>query len=164
MVDCLQRCWTAFVLRRRTYENTHAYVPRILTGKVVRVYDGDTFHLAFRVSCCRTRRIRVRLAGVDCAELRSSDQDEKFVAKCAKRILEELVLGRVVTLHQPLLWDKYGRRLADLAVTGVPSVSDWMIGHAAGVSYTGGTKPHVDWSAVRRKMAASPAASSVRIH
>ena len=150
-MDCLRRCWTACILRRRTYENTPAYMPRIRAGKVVRVYDGDTFHLAFRVSWSRTCRIRVRLAGVDCAELRSTDPDEKFVAECAKRILEELVLGRAVTLHQPLKWDKYGRLLADLAVSGVPSVGDWMIEHADGVAYTGGTKTRVDWSAVRKR-------------
>ena len=129
-------------------------MPRIRSGKVVRVYDGDTFHLAFRVSWRRTCRIRVRLAGVDCAELRSTDADEKFIAERAKRVLEELVLGRAVTLHQPLRWDKYGRLLADLAVTGVPSVRDWMIEHADGVAYTGGAKPHVDWSAVRKRKAA----------
>ena len=150
-MDILRRCWTACVLRRRTYENTTVYLPRIRAGKVVRVYDGDTFHLAFQVSLWKTRRIRVRLAGVDCAELRSKDSDEKFVAECAKRILEELVLGRAVTLHQPLEWDKYGRLLADLAVTGVPSIRDWMIEHADGVAYTGGTKPHVDWGAVRKR-------------
>ncbi len=124
---------------------------RIRSGKVVRVYDGDTFHIAFRVSCCRTCRIRVRLAGVDCAELRSKDPDEKYIAECAKRMLEELVLGRAVTLLQPLQWDKYGRLLADIAITGVPSVRNWMIQHADGVAYTGGTKTHVDWSAVRQK-------------
>lgn len=101
----------------------------------------------------KTRRIRVRLAGVDCAELRSKDPDERFVAECAKRILEELVLGRAVTLYQPLKWDKYGRLSADLAVTGVPSVRDWMIERADGVAYTGGTKPRVDWSAVRKRKA-----------
>ena len=150
-MDCLRRCLVGCTLRARTYDNTPAYIPRILAAKVVRVYDGDTLHVAFYSSWCRAHRIRVRLAGVDCAEIRSCNPDEKFVAVRAKRVLEELVLDRAVTLHQPLRWDKYGRLLTDLALDGVPSVRDWMLRHADGVEYTGGTKSAVDWAAVRAR-------------
>ena len=149
MQATLHRLWTACALRRRTYENTPSYMPRIRVGKVVRVYDGDTLHLAFRVSWRRTCRLRVRLAGFDCAEMRTADPDEKYVAQRSKRLLEEQVLHRVVTLHQPLKWDKYGRLLADLATSRIPSIRDWMVAHADGVPYDGGTKTRVDWSAVR---------------
>lgn len=143
----LQRWWTGCLLRRHTYENTPAYLPRIRCGKVVRVYDGDTLHLVFRTSWRQARRIRVRLAGFDCAEMRSSDPSERAVALRSKQRLERQVLGRIVTLHQPLKWDKYGRLLADLSTPSLPSVCDWMIQHGDGIPYDGGTKARIDWAA-----------------
>ena len=148
-MDALRRLWTACALRGRTYENTDPYLPRIRAGKVVRVYDGDTLHLAFRTSRWRTSRMRVRLAGFDCAELRTADPDEKCVALRSKRLLEEQVLHTIVTLHQPLRWDKYGRLLADLSTPRIPSICAWMVEHADGIPYDGGTKARVDWRAVR---------------
>lgn len=157
-MDVIHRLWTACALRGRTYENTASYIPRIRAGKVVRVYDGDTLHLAFRASWRRTYRVRVRLAGFDCAELRTVDPDEKYVAERSKRLLKEQVLNRVVTLHQPLQWDKYGRLLADLSTSSIPSIRDWMIAHADAIPYDGGTKARVNWRDVR--YAASSSSSS----
>ena len=152
-MEALRRRCTALALRRRTYANTPAYLPDIRRGKVVRVYDGDTLHLAFRAPGWGWRRpaarIRVRLAGVDCAELRSSDPDERAVALRSKRRLEGRVLGRVVSLRRPLRWDKYGRLLADMSTSRIPSVASWMIEHADAVPYDGKTKPAVDWAARR---------------
>ena len=150
---CLRRLCAGCLLRGRTYRNTRPYVPEIRCGKVVRVYDGDTVHLVFRRPGAwrSAARLRVRLAGLDCAEVRAADPDERWVALRSKRLLEGRVLGRIVTVVPPLRWDKYGRLLVDLAVPGVPSISAWMIRHGDGVPYDGGTKAAVDWGARRRR-------------
>ena len=164
-MECVRRLCAGCALRRCTYENTKAYIPRIEYGKVVRVYDGDTLHLAFRESWRKPAcRLRVRLAGVDCAELRSADPDEKWVARRSKRLLEERVLGKTVRLHRPLRWDKYGRLLADLATPAVPSVSGWMIEHADAIRYDGGTKTRVDWAARRRALSDPRTTKRDRVH
>ncbi len=146
-METLRRLATACLLHRRTYQNTAPYLPRIVHAKVVKVYDGDTLHLAYCTSWRRAQRIRVRLAGFDCAEMRSLVAAEKYVALRSKQRLEAQVLGRVVRLHQPLKWDKYGRLLADLATPSMPSIRDWMIQHGDGIPYDGGTKTRVDWQA-----------------
>ena len=143
--NALRRLCLDCALRQSTYENTPPFMPRVSFGKVVRVYDGDTLHLAF-FHGMRAQRIRVRLLGFDCAEMRTTDPDEKAVALRSKQLLEEQVLGSIVRLHAPLQWDKYGRLLADLSTPRIPSIRDWMIEHADGIPYDGGTKTRVDWS------------------
>ena len=144
MWSCLRKAYTTWRLKHATYANTPAFLPDIRRGKVVRVYDGDTLHLAFLVHG-KPQRIRVRLAGFDCAEMRSSHAAEKAVALRSKQRLEQQVLGRLVQLHQPLRWDKYGRLLADISTPQIPRISQWMIAHADGIPYHGGTKAVVDW-------------------
>jgi endonuclease YncB( thermonuclease family) len=108
-------------------------------GKVVKVYDGDTVHLAF-LERGQIVRHPLRLLGYDCAEMRAKGTAERQLARRSKARLEELLQGRVLELLAPVRWDKYGRLLADARLPGVPSVCAWMLEHGEAVKYDGGTK------------------------
>lgn len=91
--------------------------------KVVRVYDGDTFHVAIRprghAKDGRTYRVCCRLAGVDTPEIPRAHADafEAARAYAARDRLVELVTGLVVTEEEK-------RRASDESGTPMPSLTD----------------------------------------
>ena len=66
---------------------------------VTRVIDGDTFETD-------SRKESIRLKGVDTPERGESGYEE------AKRKLEELILGKEVTVARIVAYDNYGRAVA----------------------------------------------------
>jgi len=68
-----------------------------LSGKVVRVIDGDSI-----VILCNKTSYEIRLEGVDCPEL-----GQPF-GKAAKKFTSKMAYGKVVTVQVKEL-DKYGR-------------------------------------------------------
>lgn len=106
---------------------------RVFRCKVIKVYDGDTIHIAFdKNSKFNTNkfhnnhyrnlnskkyeddnieivRTKIRLSEIDCAEMRSSDDLEKEIAIKAKLRMEELVLNKIIYVHI-LSTDKYSNR------------------------------------------------------
>lgn len=66
---------------------------------LVRVVDGDTFkvNLAcnYKLFC---RSVSVRVAGINCAELRSKDEAERQNAKAAKEFTKQFLDKRKITL------------------------------------------------------------------
>lgn len=90
--------------------------------KVVRVYDGDTFHVAIRPQLDkdgRTYRVCCRLAGVDTPEIPRAHADafEAARAYAARDRLVELATGLVVTEEEK-------RRASDESGTPMPSLTD----------------------------------------
>lgn len=114
-------------------------------GKVVSVYDGDTCNIVLVLEN-RPVKFRCRLLGVDCAERRSSNQEEKECALRArdfftKWVNDELV---IVDCHQ---FDKYGRLLTTVYKqdSGV-SINDLLLKEKLAYSYSGGTRENFeDW-------------------
>ena len=98
-----------------TYKDTIKFVPPISEGYVVKVYDGDSIHIASRLPYDDSPlyRFPIRIAGIDCPEIRSKCHDEKKCAKMAKAHLKKVIMNQKVTLtvHGT---DKYGRILADV--------------------------------------------------
>ena len=95
-------------LRALTYENTRPFVPRITRAKCVKVYDGDTIHLAYHMDGgCRVRW-SCRLRGIDTAELRGTQGAERAMAVAARTYVHDALISRVlyVDVHGT---DKYGR-------------------------------------------------------
>ena len=135
----LRRRYWRHALADATYQNTPKFQLPLHWAKVVKVYDGDTCHLAFRQAGSVWRH-PLRLLGYDCAEMRAKEEPERQLARQSTIKLEQLLLGRVVELRPPLNWDKYGRLLADLRLPGTPSVCAWMLEHGGAVPYDGGTK------------------------
>jgi endonuclease YncB( thermonuclease family) len=128
-----------------TLDECVEYIPT--TGFVVSVYDGDTFTLAvWNNEIKKWTKWPVRVARIDCPELRTKNLNEKQIALKAKTFVEERILHKRVELKN-VAREKYGRILADVFVSGqTKSINDLLIEQRLAVSYDGGTK-HVpdDW-------------------
>lgn len=115
-------------------------------ARVVSVYDGDTVTVVLDIYG-RYHKYKVRLAGIDTPELKppkNMKNREKEIEKAikAKKYLEGLILGKVVTLVCGK-FEKYGRILAHIyfKVNGIKMCANKMLldeGYA--VEYYGGTK------------------------
>jgi|GEM_PF-2097251 len=81
-------------------------------ARVLRVVDGDTIYVAFFVHG-KPFKYRIRLAGIDTAEKRSTDEAEKTWALKAENTLREWVGDQLVWLKCKK-YDKYGRLLAEI--------------------------------------------------
>ncbi len=80
----------------------HASEPADITGKVIRVHDGDTLTLLPTVS---RKHLQIRLEGIDAPEI-----DQPFGEE-SRAALDGMVYGRLVTIR-PVTIDKYGRTVA----------------------------------------------------
>ena len=133
------------------------FVPSVHIAKVVKVYDGDTFtvgaplHIEFER---RFYKFSVRLAAVDCPELRTKDPNEKQVALEAKKFVTDRLLNRVVRLTDSNM-DKYGRLLARVSYNGEDLATQLIDAHLA-VPYNGGKKMVIDdWVSFRKQAKSS---------
>lgn len=88
---------------------------------VHRVLDGDsvdgTIDLGFRITI---RQSRIRLYGINSAELRSSDEAERLSAQVAKERLRGLVEGKQIVVEFAKEREKYGGFLGTIFVDGLP--------------------------------------------
>lgn len=87
------------------------YTYRVL--KVERVVDGDTVDVVLDLGFGLSLKQRLRVIGIDTAELRSKDPDEREAALKAKEFAEQWLLSNgqmIVTTYKD---DKYGRILGD---------------------------------------------------
>ena len=68
-----------YCCRNINWENTKPFVPNITRAKVIKVYDGDTITIASKIHCMDFNyyRFSVRLANIDCPEIRTINEIEK---------------------------------------------------------------------------------------
>jgi endonuclease YncB( thermonuclease family) len=122
------------------WKDTTLFLPPITSGRVIKVYDGDTITIAAKLPYDDSPlyRFPVRLNGIDAPEIRGKDEDEKLAAQNAKCALENLILNKIVTLKNngP---EKYGRILADVYYEDL-HLNDWMLKNHYAIPYDGGTK------------------------
>lgn len=133
-------------LENITYKDTIPFVPPITRGKVVKVYDGDTLTVASRLPYLSSPlfRFQVRLAGIDCPEMKTKNESEKQVALLAKEFISSRVLNKMVEL-QNVETEKYGRLLARVYCDG-RCLNDELCEQNLAVGYQGGTKQSPeDW-------------------
>lgn len=132
-----------------TYDTTVPYIPPVTAGKVVKVYDGDTITIATRMpGSDKLYRFSVRLAGIDCPEIKSHCASEKEVAQLAKQFVTEQVMGEIVSLEHVEM-EKYGRLLAQVwyhdSHTGERRcLNEELCKQRLAVAYDGGTKVSPD--------------------
>jgi len=120
------------------WEDTIPFVPKITSGTVIKVYDGDTITIATTLAHDSTMyRFSVRLAGIDGPELKTNNENEKKHAIIARDALSEKIMGKVVTCKNVSL-EKYGRVLADIYYEGL-HLNEWMKTNHC-VEYHGKTK------------------------
>lgn len=133
-------------LENVTYKDTIPFVPPITHGKVVKVYDGDTLTVASRLPYPSSPlyRFQVRLAGIDCPEMKTKNESEKQVALLAKEFISSRVLNKMIEL-QNVETEKYGRLLARVYCDG-RCINDELCEQRLAVAYQGGTKQSPeDW-------------------
>lgn len=122
--------------------------------KVHAVVDGDTIDvdidLGFNVSYYQ----RVRLAGIDTPESRTTDKYEKQLGLEVKQKLKDLLSGAktvVIRTEKPDSTEKYGRVLGWLYLDGAQeSVNHSLIASGYAWEYGGGTK-NKDFAALLSK-------------
>ena len=106
---------------------------------VNRVVDGDTLDididLGFNVVL---KRKRVRLAGIDTPELRSKNTKEIKKANEAKKVVEYMILNKIVYLKLEGE-DKYGRILANIYINNI-NLNQYLIENKYAYKYEGGKK------------------------
>jgi endonuclease YncB( thermonuclease family) len=120
-----------------TYANTKPFVPPIDTGKVIKVYDGDTITVAtmlYEVAY----RFSVRLNGIDTPEIKGGSAQEKERAVLARDELSSRLMNKIVTLKN-VSTEKYGRVLADVYLED-ECINQWMIQQGHAKEYHGGHK------------------------
>lgn len=122
------------------WSETIPFIPPIESGQVIKVYDGDTITIATRLPYKDSPlyRFPIRLKGIDTAEIKSKNENEKKLAIVARDALSELILHNTVVIKN-IENEKYGRILADVYL-GEVCINEWMIEKGYAVKYDGGTK------------------------
>lgn len=73
-------------------------MPYYYNVELVRVIDGDTIEVVLDFGFTLRQKMKLRLANIDCAELRSKDEGEREKAQEAKKFVEEK-LSYNITWH-----------------------------------------------------------------
>lgn len=126
-----------------------AYENRLVTAKIVSVYDGDTCNAIFRLDTgLPYYNYKVRLIGIDTPEMKppiNTPNRDQIIAKAkqARDFIKERTTGQLVTLELQGL-DKYGRVLARIYLSAQPTqescINTLLIGAGLANAYDGGTK------------------------
>jgi len=116
------------------------FVPPVSRGRVIKVYDGDTITIAAYLPYRKSKlyKFSVRLAGIDCPELKTSNKAEKEIAILARDFVSNIIMGKMVDL-KGVSTEKYGRILADV-VYEKKSISQLLLEKRLAVVYDGGSK------------------------
>ena len=79
------------------WSETIPFIPPIESGQVIKVYDGDTITIATRLSYKDSPlyRFSIRLKGIDSAEIKSKNINEKKNAMISRDFLTELILHKL---------------------------------------------------------------------
>ena len=114
-------------------------------AKVLKVLDGDTvdidLDLGFNIVLANQR---VRMAGIDTPESRTTNAEEKVRGQLSKKKLaEKLPVGSYVTIETQKPDsndDKFGRILGIFILEDGTRVNDWLIKNNYAVPYKGENK------------------------
>jgi micrococcal nuclease len=112
--------------------------------KVTGVVDGDTIDVDIDLGFSVSFSQRVRLAGIDTPESRTTDKAEKILGLEAKEYLKSKIKDAkevIIKTEKPDSSEKYGRILGWLYVDGnTISINDQMIEDGYAWGYLGDTK------------------------
>jgi micrococcal nuclease len=112
--------------------------------KVLKIVDGDTIDVDIDLGFSVSFTQRVRLAGIDTPESRTTDLKEKALGLEVKEYLKNLLDGAediVIQTEKPDSSEKYGRILGWLFINDEDaSLNEKMISEGYAWEYDGGTK------------------------
>jgi micrococcal nuclease len=140
------------LLRNATRDNTPEVTYDFTRAKVVSVYDGDTFRIA-AVEDKKIRQYSMRLFGVDCPELRSSDEKEKEAAREARDFVRSMIEGKIVQVRilnnrrvgKHVVREKFGRLIGTVKI-GSLDLGEELVKFGHAIEYSGGKKiPWQNW-------------------
>jgi micrococcal nuclease len=122
--------------------NKDPYIYRIKS--VTKVVDGDTIDadidLGFDISLTK----RIRLAGIDTPESRTTNLKEKALGLESKEWIKKALEGAkdiIIKTEKPDSTEKYGRIIGHLFINGQEiSLNNQMIEEGYALPYDGGTK------------------------
>ena len=125
-----------------TQSNKDPYIYRIKS--VTKVVDGDTIDadidLGFDISLTK----RIRLAGIDTPESRTTNLKEKALGLESKEWMKKTLAGAtdiLIKTELPDSTEKYGRIIGHLFINGQEtSLNNQMIAEGYALAYDGGTK------------------------
>lgn len=131
-------------LSNATWANTVAFVPPVTSGKVIKVYDGDTITIATKlpINGSPIYKFQVRLTGIDSPEIKGKSPEEIALAKISRDALHNLIFDKIVQLKD-VGTEKYGRLLANVYINNI-NVNQWMLDNKYAIEYDGGTKSRPD--------------------
>jgi micrococcal nuclease len=122
--------------------NRDPYIYRIKS--VARVVDGDTIDASIDLGFDISLEKRIRLAGVDTPESRTTDLKEKAMGLESKEWLKKKLEGAkdiIIKTELPDSTEKYGRIIGHLFINGQEtSLNNQMINEGYALAYDGGTK------------------------
>lgn len=122
--------------------NKDPYIYRIKS--VGRVVDGDTIDADIDLGFSISLEKRIRLAGVDTPESRTTDLKEKAMGLESKEWLKKKLEGAkdiIIKTELPDSTEKYGRIIGHLFINGQEtSLNNQMINEGYALAYDGGTK------------------------
>ncbi len=115
-------------------------IPTALPADVLRVIDGDTFEARVHVWPGLDITTKVRLRGIDAAELRARCPAERVKAEAARDTLSAMLAEGSVGVFDVTL-DKYGGRVvADARTRSIANVSAELLGRGFARRYGGGRR------------------------
>jgi len=131
---------SSIYLENVKYDNTVLFVPPVLYGKVIKVYDGDTITIASKLPFDDSPiyRFRVRLRDIDSPEIKGNTDIEKNMAIISRDALHNKIFDKIVRIENRGT-EKWGRLLADVYYNDT-HINKWMLENGYAVSYDGGTK------------------------
>ena len=112
----------------------------IYKAKCERVVDGDTIDATIDLGFDTWKKIRIRLVGINAAESRTRDLEEKARGLAAKQYVKDILIkhNNEFILHSQGV-GKYGRCLGNIFL-GDQNVNDLMINEGHAVAYHGGKR------------------------
>lgn len=126
--------------------------------KVLKIVDGDTIDVDIDLGFDISFTSRVRLAGIDTPESRTTNKEEKVLGLEVKDRLKTLISSAstiVIRTEKPDSSEKYGRILGWLFLDGAEnSVNEALIADGYAWGYMGDTKVK-DFALLRQRRLAS---------
>jgi len=122
-------------------EDAPYFLPELEWVKVVKVYDGDSFHVIGKPSnATKIYKFVVRLRDIDAPELSDSQQHNRAIE--VRDELSKLILNNNVKLSN-IGRDKYGRILCNAMIYDF-DISEWLLSKGCGYIYHGGKKKELE--------------------
>lgn len=137
-------------LKQKLHTNQHEldkindapyFMPILDTVKVIKVYDGDTFHVLGKPeNANQIYKFVVRLRDIDAPEIKNVQEHDKAIE--VRDELASLILNKQIQLSN-IGKDKYGRLLCNATIDKV-DISQWLLSRNCGYIYHGGKKKEWD--------------------